>query len=84
MFLDLPGRVAKLLVGLSLQRGEERDDGIVLDLQMSQSNLAGMVGGWRPTVNQILRSFEARGYLDMQGQRLLIKDPEQLKRRAYL
>ncbi|MGI8707907.1 MAG: Crp/Fnr family transcriptional regulator [Actinomycetota bacterium] len=82
VFLDLSGRVAKLLVGLSEERGEQHHEGVLLDLHLSQSDLARMVGGSRPTVNQILRSFEARGYISVKGKKILVRQPEALGRRA--
>ncbi|MGH2731243.1 MAG: Crp/Fnr family transcriptional regulator [Actinomycetota bacterium] len=84
VFLDLPGRVAKLLLAAAEQSGERRPDGVLLDLKVSQSNLASMVGGSRPTVNQILKAFETRGYLEIQGRKILIKQPDLLRRRAAL
>jgi CRP/FNR family transcriptional regulator, cyclic AMP receptor protein len=82
VFLDLPGRVAKLLVGLAEERGIRTDDDIVVDLQLSQETLARMVGGSRPTVNQILKDFEHRGYVALEGRKLKIKEESALKRRA--
>jgi CRP/FNR family cyclic AMP-dependent transcriptional regulator len=84
VFLDLPGRVAKLLLALAEKSGEQKPEGLVLDLKMSQSNLASMAGGSRPTVNQILKSFEMRGYLEVTGRKILIREPELLRRRAAL
>jgi CRP/FNR family cyclic AMP-dependent transcriptional regulator len=40
VFLDLHGRVAKLLVGLAEDRGEEQDGGLLLDLHLTQGDLA--------------------------------------------
>jgi CRP/FNR family cyclic AMP-dependent transcriptional regulator len=82
VFLDLAGRVAKLLVTLAEERGERSGDSILLDLRLSQSHLAGMVGGSRPSVNQILRSFQDRGYLEMEGRKIVVKRPDLLRRRA--
>jgi CRP/FNR family transcriptional regulator, cyclic AMP receptor protein len=82
VFMDLAGRVAKLLVALADKEGKPEDGGIKLDLHLSQSGLAGMVGGSRPSVNQILKSFEARGYLEVKGRHIFIKHPESLRRRA--
>jgi CRP/FNR family transcriptional regulator, cyclic AMP receptor protein len=82
VFLDLPGRLAKLLLKLARESGLEGDDGLKLDLNMTQGTLAGMVGGSRPTVNQILRSFEARGYLQLEGRSIVIKQPAALRRRS--
>jgi CRP-like cAMP-binding protein len=82
VFLDLPGRVAKLLLGLAQERGTRTDDGIIVDLQLSQETLARMVGGSRPTVNQILKGFEQRGYVELEGGKIKVKQESALKRRA--
>ena len=84
VFLDLHGRVAKLLLALAAERGEKRGEEIMLDLHMTQSDLAGMVGGSRQSVNQILRTFERRGYLEFHGRQVVLKEPELLRRRATL
>jgi CRP/FNR family cyclic AMP-dependent transcriptional regulator len=84
VFLDLHGRVAKLLLALAQERGEPRGSEVVLDLHMTQSDLAGMVGGSRQSVNQILRTFERRGYLEFHGRQVVVKQPELLRRRASL
>jgi len=84
VFLDLHGRVAKLLLGLAQERGETTEAGTVLDLHMTQSDLAGMVGGSRQSVNQILRTFARRGYLELHGRQVVLKQPELLRRRASL
>ncbi|HEY6378272.1 MAG TPA: Crp/Fnr family transcriptional regulator [Candidatus Dormibacteraeota bacterium] len=84
VFLDLHGRVAKLLLGLAEERGEVRDGMRVLDLHLTQSDLASMVGGSRQSVNQILRTFETLGYLEVEGRRMLVLRPDLLRRRAGL
>jgi len=82
VFLDLHGRVAKLLLNLAERSGEDQGDGILLDLHMTQTDLAGMVGGSRQSVNQILQIFQGRGYIELKGRKLLIRQPERLRRRA--
>lgn len=84
VFLDLHGRVAKLLLGFADGRGRAEDDGIVLDLAMTQTDLAAMVGGSRQSVNQILRRFEKRGYVELRGRTIVIKEPGLLRGRAGL
>ena len=59
VFLDIHGRMAKLLLTLAEERGKESAEGIVLDLNLTQADLAAMVGGSRQSVNQTLRSFES-------------------------
>ena len=84
VFLDLHGRVAKLLLALGEDEGQKIGEDIGLDLHLTQTDLAGMVGGSRQSVNQILRSFERRGYLELQGRKIVLKNPELLRRRAGL
>ena len=83
-FLDLHGRVAKLLIRYADSRGQSSDGGILLDLHMTQADLAQMVGGSRQSVNQILRSLEDRDYLEIHSKKILLKDQERLRRRAQL
>jgi CRP-like cAMP-binding protein len=79
IFLDLPGRVAKLLL-------EEADPdalgGPRVELGLTQSDIAGLVGGSRQAVNQVLRHFQQRGYIETSGSAIVIKKPDDLKRRA--
>jgi CRP/FNR family transcriptional regulator, cyclic AMP receptor protein len=82
VFLDLHGRVAKLLLGLAEERGTTHAGGRALDLQLTQTDLANMVGGSRQSVNQVLHSFERLGYLNLDGRRIVIKEPHLLQRRA--
>ena len=82
VFLDLEGRVAKLLVSLAEERGQEREGVIALDMGVTQTDLAHMVGGSRQSVNQILHSLAGRGFLTVQGRDVEIVDLERLRRRA--
>lgn len=77
VFLDLQGRVAKLLLGLM-------GDGDSVDLNVTQGELAAMVGGSRPSVNQVLKAFEGRGYLSLDGKKLAIHDRAALERLSTL
>lgn len=77
VFLDLQGRVAKLLLTLLEARSV---DGTSLDLNMTQSELAAMVGGSRPSVNQVLKALEGRGYIALDGKQVVINDADSLRR----
>jgi CRP-like cAMP-binding protein len=83
LFLDLYGRVAKALLELVPPGDDERAE-VPVDLHMTQGDLASLVGGSRQSVNQILRSFENRGYLELQGRRIVLKRLDLLRRRAGL
>jgi CRP/FNR family cyclic AMP-dependent transcriptional regulator len=80
VFLDLPGRLAKLLLQLADQHGAA--GGAVLDRGLTQSDLAAMIGASRPAVNRALQSLAARGYLAVRGQAITLRDLEGLRRRA--
>jgi CRP-like cAMP-binding protein len=84
VFLDLHGRVAKLLLQLGETRGEKSEEGTVLDLHLTQGDIARMVGGSRQSVNQIIRSFENRGYVEVQRKVVILKNLDLLARRAGL
>ena len=77
VFLDLQGRVAKLLLTLLDTRSQ---DGRSLDLNMTQGELAAMVGGSRPSVNQVLKALEGRGYIALDGRQIVMKDTDSLRR----
>lgn len=84
VFLDLGGRIAKLLV----QRAERRQIGssarLAVDLQLTQTELAQMVGASRPAVNRVLQSLVARGWISVDGKTVVIVDAAALRRRAGL
>ena len=76
VFLDLPRRVAKVL--LSQPR---RDDGVI-ELKMSQEELAHQVGGSRQSVNLALRGFERRGWIEVHDRAVTLRQAEALARFA--
>jgi CRP-like cAMP-binding protein len=76
VFLDLPRRVAKVL--LDHPRG---DTGSV-ELGLSQEQLAHRVAGTRQSVNQALRGFERRGWISLAGRTVVLRDVDALARFA--
>ena len=84
VFLDLAARVAKLLLREAEERGGEERQGVPIDLGLTQTELAQMVGASRPAVNRVLQSLAARGSIILDGRMITIKDPTALRRRAGL
>jgi CRP-like cAMP-binding protein len=76
VFLDLPRRVAKVLLS------QPRDDGGVIVQKMSQEELAHQVGGTRQSVNAALRGFERRGWIDVDGRAVTVTQAAALSRFA--
>ena len=80
-FLDLTGRLAKLLLRLGEDR--TRPDGtVVIDLGITQSDLAAMVGASRPAVNRVLQRMAARGLITVDGQVIVLRDLAGLRGRT--
>ena len=84
VFLDLEGRVAKLIADSAEARGRPDADTLVLDLGFTQGELASMVGGSRQSVNQILGALEGRGFLEVDRDTIVVKDLPALRRRAAM
>lgn len=82
VFLDLSGRLAKLLLGLAAQGGSQPGQQSVLELTFNQTEIAHMVGGSRQSVNQILGALESAGYIETSGHTVRILRLDALRRRA--
>ena len=82
VFSDVPGRVAKALLDLSSRFGRVADDGIHVHHDLTQEELAQLVGASRETVNKALADFASRGWLRLEARSVVILDLERLKRRA--
>jgi CRP/FNR family transcriptional regulator, cyclic AMP receptor protein len=76
VFLDLPRRVAKMLLS------QPRADDDVIQLKMSQEELAHQVGGTRQSVNAALRGFERRGWIAIHDRAVTVKQADALARFA--
>ena len=82
VFSDVPGRVAKALLDLASRFGRRADDGIHVNHDLTQEELAQLVGASRETVNKALADFASRGWLRLEPRSVVILDLERLQRRA--
>ncbi|MFY0409720.1 Crp/Fnr family transcriptional regulator [Solicola sp. PLA-1-18] len=82
VFSDVPGRVAKALMDLSSRFGRKADDGIHVHHDLTQEELAQLVGASRETVNKALADFAMRGWLRLEPRSVVIIDPERLSKRS--
>lgn len=81
VLMDLRGRVSKFLLGVASRAdgGPVRPDGAVpVDLRLSQSELARLVGGSRQQVNRILVVLTKEGAIDRVGSRVVSVRPGRL------
>jgi len=82
VFTDVPGRVAKALLSLADRFGEETSDGVRVSHDLTQEELAQLVGASRETVNKALSDFATRGWLRLEGKSVLLLDRPRLSRRG--
>ena len=82
VFLDLPSRVAAMILRMIEREGDDASGTASLDFKAAQSDLAARVGGSRKSINQVLGHFVHGGYVEIDGQSLVVADVEALRRRA--
>ena len=82
IFTDVPGRVAKNLLQMAGRFGS-RDGGVLrVTHDLTQEELAQLVGASRETVNKALADFASRGWMRVDSRAVTILDQERLARRA--
>jgi CRP-like cAMP-binding protein len=82
VFSDVPGRVAKALIDLGDRFGKTTPEGLLVNHDLTQEELAQLVGASRETVNKALADFAGRGWLKLDGRSVLITDLERLGKRS--
>jgi CRP/FNR family transcriptional regulator, cyclic AMP receptor protein len=82
VFTDVPGRVAKALLDLAERFGVQTPDGVQVNHDLTQEEIAQLVGASRETVNKALADFAARGWVNLAAKSVLITDLDRLRKRA--
>lgn len=82
VFSDVPGRVAKALIDLGTRFGTTKDDGLHVNHDLTQEELAQLVGASRETVNKALADFAGRGWLRLEARAVVVLDYERLSKRG--
>ncbi|MGH3395360.1 MAG: Crp/Fnr family transcriptional regulator, partial [Streptosporangiaceae bacterium] len=82
VFTDVPGRVAKALLDLGSRFGVQQDNGLQVNHDLTQEELAQLVGASRETVNKALADFAARGWIQLAAKSVLLVDTDRLRKRA--
>ena len=80
--LDTLGRVAWRLYELSERFGHESEEGISIELPLSQEQLAAWCGASRESTVKALTSLRGLGYITTGRRRVVIRDLEGLRRQA--
>jgi CRP-like cAMP-binding protein len=75
VFLDLPRRVAKVLLA-EMETGDSNR----VTLGLNQTEVGHRIGGTRQSVNVALRAFVRRGWISVDGSEIVIEDASALRR----
>lgn len=81
-FLDVPARLAQALLDLSAARGKPVDGGAARSIRTTQTEMAGMIGATRESVNKWLGYFEDRGLIRRTRGQVTVLRPDILAQRA--
>lgn len=79
---DSVGRVAKRLVDLVEEFGVPQDEGTLIDVSLTQEELAGWTGSSREAVSRALQAFRKRGWIETKRRAITVYDVDALRRRA--
>ena len=82
IFTDVPGRVAKTLLQLANRFGTQEGGVLRVNHDLTQEEIAQLVGASRETVNKALATFAHRGWIRLEGKSVVIVDTEHLAKRA--
>lgn len=80
--LDVHARLARTLLEMAGRYGVDRN-GIEIDFDLTQADLATMVGATRERVNRALAVFRSQGLIELRGRKIALLDPPRLRRRIY-
>ena len=78
-FLDFGARLAKLLLQLADHYGQETDQGILIDLRISQADLGNLIASTRESVNRQLSTWVQDEVISLEQGRIIILDRERLQ-----
>jgi CRP/FNR family transcriptional regulator len=79
-FLDLPGRLASRILRLAAGQPVDAAGAVRIAWPYTQSELAGMIGGSRQSVNRLLSDLADRGLVRLEREVLVVTDLDRLAR----
>lgn len=78
-FLDLNGRLARTLLNLAKEHGRPTAEGTVIEIPLTQTDLAEMTGATRVSINKTLGRFRRARWVRVQGRSIIIQDEPALR-----
>jgi CRP/FNR family cyclic AMP-dependent transcriptional regulator len=77
--MDVPQRLARKLMELAQSYGLAEDGGVRINMPLTQSDLASLIGATRESINKSLRDFRLREWIHIHQGQIIILDPEALR-----
>lgn len=78
-FLDLPARLARTLLHLADQHGNQTAEGVMIEIALTQTDLAEMTGATRVSINKALGRFRRSGWVKVEGRTVTVLDADALE-----
>ena len=79
VLLDVPGRIARLLLDMAEEGGTE-----MIDKPLTHQTIAQMIGASRETVSRAMKEFQEQGWIGVERRRIRIADRPALLRRSQI
>jgi CRP/FNR family transcriptional regulator, cyclic AMP receptor protein len=75
--LDVPGRIARLLLDLSEESGAD-----TIEKALTHQTIAQMIGASRETVSRAMKEFQDANWVTIERRRITLADRRALEQRA--
>jgi len=79
VLLDVPGRIARLLLDLADETGSEQ-----IEKPLTHQTIAQMIGASRETVSRAMKEFQDAGLIHVERRRISIGDRDALEKRSQV
>ncbi len=76
---DVPSRLARKLLELAQGYGRVTADGVKIDMSLTQTDLASLIGATRESTNKALGNLKRGGVIRMEQNQITMVDPEALR-----
>jgi CRP-like cAMP-binding protein len=84
VFFDVYGKVARVLLTLVAEKGRQTAQGTVIDLRLTQQELAELAGMSRETMTRTLRDFQQAGVVRIESGIITILELDMLQREMHM
>ena len=81
-FLDFGARLARLLLQMAENYGKPTDDGLLIDLRISQADLGNLIASTRESVNRQLSAWTQEGVIAVDQGKITLIDQDALETMA--